>query len=87
MANTKSARKRAEKSEAQRLKNRAARSKMRTAVRRARAAIEAGAPDAAEQVAQAISVVDSSASKGVVHKNAAARTKSRLAAAGRRAAK
>jgi small subunit ribosomal protein S20 len=87
MANTKSARKRAEKSEAQRQENRAARSRMRTAVRRARAAIESGAPDAAEQVARAVSVVDSSAGKGVVHKNAAARTKSRLAAAAKRSAK
>jgi small subunit ribosomal protein S20 len=87
MANTKSARKRAEKSEAQRIENRAARSRMRTAVRRARAAVETGSTDSAELVARAVSVVDSTASKGVVHKNTAARTKSRLAAAQKRAAK
>ena len=87
MANTKSARKRAEKSELQRTANRTARSRMRTAVKKARQAVAAGADDASKVVAEAISIIDSSAGKGVVHKNAAARTKSRLAAAARRAAK
>jgi len=86
MANTKSARKRAEKSEQLRKKNRAARSKMRTAVRRARAAAEAGGENAEALVAQAIVTVDSTAQKGIVHRNAAARTKSRLVKAARRAA-
>ena len=87
MANTKSARKRAEKSELQRTANRTARSRMRTAIKKARQAVATGAEDAAKAVAEAISIVDSSAGKGVVHKNAAARTKSRLAAAARKAAK
>jgi small subunit ribosomal protein S20 len=87
MANTKSARKRAEKSEQQRAANRQARSRMRTAVKKARQALDAGSADAAQAVAEAISVVDSSAGKGMVHRNTAARTKSRLAAAARKAAK
>jgi small subunit ribosomal protein S20 len=87
MANTKSARKRAEKSELQRTANRTARSRMRTAVKKARQAVAAGASDVAKALAEAISVVDSSASKGVIHKNTAARTKSRLAAAARKSAR
>jgi small subunit ribosomal protein S20 len=86
MANTKSARKRAEKSEQLRKKNRATRSKMRSAVRKARAAVESGAENADALLAQAISTVDSTAQKGIVHRNMAARTKSRLAAAAKRAA-
>lgn len=84
MANTKSARKRAEKSIRQRDENRAARSRMRTAVKKARQAIEAGGADADAAVARAAKVVDKTAQKGVIHKNTAARTKSRLAAAAQR---
>jgi small subunit ribosomal protein S20 len=86
MANTKSARKRAEKSAILRDKNRAERSRMRTAIKKARTAVEAGAEDAAARVAEAISIVDTTARKGVVHANTAARTKSRLAAALKRSA-
>ena len=81
MANTKSARKRAEKSIRQREKNRAARSRMRTAVKKARQAVEGGAADAATAVAQAVRVIDQTAQKGVIHRNTAARSKSRLSAA------
>jgi small subunit ribosomal protein S20 len=81
MANTKSAKKRAEKSAAQRAKNRAARSKMRTAVKKFRAAAAAGDEKAKEILAGTIKLVDSTAQKGIIHKNTAARTKSRLAKA------
>jgi small subunit ribosomal protein S20 len=81
MANTKSAKKRAEKSAAQRVKNRAARSRMRTAVKKFRAAVAAGDDKAKELLAGTVKILDSSAQKGVIHKNTAARTKSRLAAA------
>jgi small subunit ribosomal protein S20 len=81
MANTKSAKKRAEKSAAQRAKNRAVRSKMRTAVKKFRAAVAAGDAKAKEILAGTIQIVDSTAQKGVIHKNTAARTKSRLSAA------
>ena len=81
MANTKSAKKRAEKSAAQRAKNRQARSKMRTAVKKFRAAAAAGDDKAKEILAGTIKLVDSTAQKGIIHKNTAARTKSRLAKA------
>ena len=87
MANTKSAKKRAEKSAAQRVKNRAARSKMRTAVKKFRAAVAAGDENAKTLFASTVKVVDSTAQKGVIHKNTAARTKSRLAAALKSSAK
>ncbi len=80
MANTKSARKRAEKSALQRDKNRAARSKMRTLIKKARTAVAAGDGNS-EAVATAASGLDVAASKGLIHRNTAARTKSRLAKA------
>jgi small subunit ribosomal protein S20 len=81
MANTKSAQKRAAKSAAQREKNRAARSKVRTMVKKARAA-EPGSP----ALATAISGLDVAASKGLIHRNTAARTKSRLVKAAAKSA-
>jgi small subunit ribosomal protein S20 len=87
MANTKSARKRAEKSALQREKNRAARSKMRTLVKKARVAVAAG-DTGSGAVSVAVSGLDAAASKGLIHRNTAARTKSRLAkAAAKKAAK
>jgi small subunit ribosomal protein S20 len=86
MANTKSAKKRAEKSLAQRDRNRALKSRMRTAVKKLRKAVESGDAAAAEKLLPgAIQIVDATAQKGAVHKNAAARTKSRLVAAARKA--
>ena len=81
MANTKSARKRAAKSALQREKNRAARSRVRTLVKKARAT---GA--GAEALSTAVSALDAATSKGLVHKNTAARTKSRLAKAAKKSA-
>lgn len=78
MANKKSARKRAEKSLELKQKNRAARSRMRTAVKVARQALAEGGETAAAAVARAVSVIDETAQKGVVHRNTAARSKSRL---------
>ena len=87
MANTKSAKKRAAKSAAQRVKNRADRSKMRTAVKKFRAAVAAGDENSTALLASTVKIVDSTAQKGVIHKNTAARTKSRLSAALKRSAK
>lgn len=87
MANKKSAQKRAEKSLELKKKNRAMRSRMRSAVKAARQAIAEGGESAPAAVAQAISLIDATAQKGVVHRNAAARSKSRLAKAARASAK
>jgi small subunit ribosomal protein S20 len=85
MANTKSARKRAAKSALQREKNRASRSKVRTLVKKARAAVTAGESGSAA-VAAAVSNLDAAASKGLIHRNTEARTKSRLAKAAAKSA-
>jgi small subunit ribosomal protein S20 len=82
MANIKSAKKRARQSEVRREHNASLRSRMRTAVKRVRKAIESGdKPGAQGALKIAYSVMDATAGKGIVHRNLAARGKSRLAAA------
>jgi small subunit ribosomal protein S20 len=82
MANTVQARKRARQALAQRAHNMAQRSELRTAIKKVRAAIAAGDKSAAASVFQAsMSVIDSIADKKIIHKNKAARHKSRLAQA------
>jgi small subunit ribosomal protein S20 len=81
LANTKSAKKRARVSERRRIRNRRYRSASRTLVRSAVVDIrQQNADEAAESVKLAISMLDRAASKGVIHKNNAARRKSRLMA-------
>jgi len=77
LANIKSQIKRNRQNEKNRLRNRAFRGAARAAVRDARAGIVAGTPDQAA-VIEAISRLDKAAEKGVIHKNNAARRKSRL---------
>ena len=82
MANSKQARKRARQSTARNAQNASQRSRVRTAVKSVRKAVAAGDKKAAMAIySSATSVIDSMADKNVVHKNAAARNKSRLAAA------
>ena len=82
MANTASARKRARQSEKQRQHNASLRSELRTAVKNVKRAIEAGDKSAAQSVFQrAASTIDAIADKNIIHKNKAARHKSRLSAA------
>jgi len=82
MANTAQARKRARQAVKRNAHNSAQRSTLRTAVKAVRKAIEAGDKAAAAQVFQAsVSVIDRIADKKIIHKNKAARHKSRLAAA------
>ena len=52
---------------------------MRTTVKKAEQALAAGADNAQELVVAASKALDKAASKGIIHKNAAARKKSRLA--------
>jgi small subunit ribosomal protein S20 len=81
MANTKQATKRAKKSLKQRASNVGMRSKLRTAVKKIHAAIDTGEAKGAQTAYQAgTSVIDAMARKGIIHKNKAARHKSRLAA-------
>lgn len=79
MANHKSAIKRAKQSEARRLRNRARKTRMKTAVRSLEEAIAGGSQEAMqERLQQAISVIAKTASKGVIHRNTASRKISRL---------
>jgi len=79
MANTRSAAKKMRQSEKRRLRNAGIRSGVRTAVKGVRSAIESGSVDEARvQWSRTIKVLDKAATKGVVHKNAVARRKSRL---------
>jgi small subunit ribosomal protein S20 len=81
VANTKSAEKAAQQAEKHRTRNVALRSRMRTAVRGVTAAIASGNKEAARVSYQkAVPVIDSLVSKQIVHRNKAARHKSRLAA-------
>ena len=77
MANIKSQIKRDRQNEKRRLRNRTFRGAARAAVREARATIQSGTPDQAIVIA-AISRLDKAAENGVIHKNNAARRKSRL---------
>lgn len=79
MANIKSAEKRWRQNIKRRARNRMVRSATRTYVRDARLAIEDGdVQESAEAVREAISALDRAVSKGVIHRNNAARRKSRL---------
>lgn len=79
MANIKSQIKRNRQNEAQRIRNRVNRGRARTFVTKARVAIQSGEVDAAEAAAlQAIRELDKAAEKGILHKNNAARRKSRI---------
>jgi small subunit ribosomal protein S20 len=79
LANIKSAIKRNKQNEKRRVRNRVYRGAARTYVARARAAIaSSNVDDAREATLKAISALDKAAQKGVIHKNNAARRKSRL---------
>lgn len=82
MANTAQARKRARQAVAQRAHNMSQRSALRTAIKKVRKAIDAGDKATAQAVFKdSQGVIDSIADKNIVHKNTAARYKSRLSAA------
>jgi len=78
LPNIKSAKKDMRRSRAATVRNRAQRSALRTALKRA------STPEATdEQRRTAVTLLDRAARKGLIHKNAAARRKSRLARAGK----
>lgn len=81
MANIKSAKKRARQSEKARQRNASARSMVRTAIKKVVKAIDAKDKSAAEAALRnAEPIVDRYAARGLIHKNKAARHKSRLTA-------
>ncbi len=79
MPNHKSSEKRVRQSEKRRVINRSHRTKVRTYIKKVRTALASGKADEVQNVLpEAISVIDKSVQKGVMHKNAAARYKARL---------
>lgn len=80
MANIKSAKKRIEVAEARNLRNKANKSRMKTAIKNFEAALANGDSENTRRAyTEAISMIDKTASKGVIHKNKAARHKAALA--------
>jgi small subunit ribosomal protein S20 len=79
LANTKSAKKRIRQNGRRRVRNARIRTRVRSSVRSARQVVEGGDRSAGEAaVKSAIQELDRAASKGVLHRNNAARRKSRL---------
>jgi small subunit ribosomal protein S20 len=78
LANTRSAIKRIRSNERKRVRNRTVRSHARTAVTTARSEVEGGGKQSEAKVLEAVRQLDRAAEKGILHKNNAARRKSRL---------
>ena len=79
MANTAQSKKRARQAEDNRQQNAPLRSRFRTAVKKVHAAVTGGDKTAAETAyKEAVIIIDKTESKGLIHKNKAARHKSRL---------
>ena len=80
MANIKSQKKRIKTAEKARIRNKAVRSELKTAVKKVRVAVEANDAAAAnEALNKASRLLDKAASKGIIHKNQAAERKSGIA--------
>jgi small subunit ribosomal protein S20 len=79
MANTAQARKRARQAEKSRIRNAGQRSNLRTYIKKVIAAVDAGDAEKAQaSFKTAVPVIDSAVNKGLIHRNKAARSKSRL---------
>lgn len=81
MANSPQSRKRARQAETRRQHNASQRSRVRTYIKKVQAAIASGdSEQASAALAEATPIIDRTAAKGIMHKNKAARHKSRLSA-------
>jgi small subunit ribosomal protein S20 len=79
MANTAQAKKRAKQAEKSRVRNAGQRSNMRTFIKKVLAAVKEGDKEKAQAAFKtAMPIIDSAVTKGLIHKNKAARGKSRL---------
>ena len=79
MANTAQAKKRARQAEKSRIRNAGQRSNLRTFIKKVIAAVNTGDKEKAQAAFKtAMPVIDSAVTKGLIHKNKAARNKSRL---------
>ena len=87
MPNHKSAEKRVRQSERRRLINRSSRTKLRTSIKNLRSALKGSdAKQVGTLLPKTVSEIDKAVQKGVLHRNAAARQKSRLTVSANRAA-
>ena len=88
MPNHKSAEKRVRQNEKRRAINRGHRTRVRTSIKKLRTALDSGEKQLIDQILpEAISIIDKSVQKGVMHANAASRYKSRLTLKANQAAK
>lgn len=78
MPNHKSAEKRMRQNEKRRINNRNSRGRLRTGIKKLRATLEGGDGELQTLLPQTVSLIDKAVQKGVLHRNAAARYKSRL---------
>jgi small subunit ribosomal protein S20 len=78
MPNHKSAEKRVRQNERRRLVNRSNRTRLRSSIKDLRVAMDGDAEQTVELLPKTISEIDKAVQKGVLHRNAAARHKSRL---------
>lgn len=79
MANSPQAKKRARQAEIHRQRNASQRSRLRTAIKQVIGALDSGDLDKAQSAYRAaLPAIDSAVNKGLIHKNKAARSKSRL---------
>ena len=87
MANTKSSKKDMRRSAKKRIRNTGVKSALKTYVKKVRVAATSGEADATKTaLTTAISALDKAAQRGIIHKNQAARRKSRIAKAANKAA-
>ncbi len=88
MANIKSSKKDLKRNAKNRARNQATKSALKTYIKKVRQAVVGGAPEAvAPALSAAVKQIDKAAQRGVIHKNQAARRKSRIAKAANAAAK
>lgn len=78
MPNIKSAKKRVEVIERRKTENRLVKSRLATAIKKFRATVATSVEDTEKMLPDVIALIDSAASKTVIHKNAADRKKARL---------
>jgi small subunit ribosomal protein S20 len=78
VANTKSAKKSIKVQERRRVRNQMVKTRVRGAFKRAQHAVSENDSQAKDEVTKAISAMDKAVAKGIIHKNTAARKKSRL---------
>ncbi|HSP14157.1 MAG TPA: 30S ribosomal protein S20 [Thermoanaerobaculia bacterium] len=87
MANIRSAEKQRRQAEKKQARNRAGKSRLKSALKRTRSTVAAGAGDLKDVLSSGFSEIDKAARKGLIKNNTADRYKSRLSAAAKRAAK